>query len=95
MKPQTFMNRSGQAVASLARYFKIKPAQMLVMHDELDLPAGTNRLKQAGGHGGHNGLRDIISHLGANDFLPNSHRYRPSRRQQTGDQLCAAQAFEC
>ena len=68
-KPMTFMNRSGQAVASLARYFKIKPEQMLVLHDELDLPPGTSRIKQGGGHGGHNGLRDIINHLGSNAFF--------------------------
>jgi PTH1 family peptidyl-tRNA hydrolase len=69
LKPQTFMNRSGQAVAALARYYKIKPEQILVIHDELDLPPGTNRIKQSGGHGGHNGLRDIISHLGSRDFF--------------------------
>ena len=69
LKPMAFMNRSGQAVASLARYYKIEPAQILVMHDELDLPPGTNRIKQGGGHGGHNGLRDIISHLGSRDFF--------------------------
>ena len=69
LKPQTFMNRSGQAVAALARYFKIGVEQILVIHDELDLPPGTNRIKQAGGHGGHNGLRDIISHLGSNAFF--------------------------
>jgi PTH1 family peptidyl-tRNA hydrolase len=69
LKPQAFMNRSGQAVAALARYYKIAPAEMLVIHDELDLPAGTNRIKQAGGHGGHNGLRDIVNHLGSRDFF--------------------------
>ena len=69
LKPQAFMNRSGQAVASLARYYKITPEQILVLHDELDLPAGTNRIKQAGGHGGHNGLRDIVNHLGSRDFF--------------------------
>ncbi len=69
LKPQTFMNRSGQAVAALARYYKIGTEQILVIHDELDLPPGTNRIKQAGGHGGHNGLRDIISHLGGNGFF--------------------------
>ena len=69
LKPQTFMNRSGQAVAALARYFKIGVEQILVIHDELDLPPGTNRIKRAGGHGGHNGLRDIISHLGSNAFF--------------------------
>ena len=51
-KPLTFMNRSGQAVSAMARYYKIKPEQILVLHDELDLPAGTNRIKQGGGHGG-------------------------------------------
>ena len=69
LKPQAFMNRSGQAVAALARYYKIKPEQILVLHDELDLPPGTNRIKQAGGHGGHNGLRDIVNHLGSREFF--------------------------
>ena len=69
LKPMAFMNRSGQAVAGLARYYRIEPQQILVMHDELDLPPGTNRIKQGGGHGGHNGLRDIISHLGSRDFF--------------------------
>ena len=69
LKPQNFMNRSGQAVAALARYYKINPEQILVLHDELDLPPGTNRIKQAGGHGGHNGLRDIANHLGSREFF--------------------------
>ena len=69
LKPQAFMNRSGQSVAALARYYKIKPEQILVLHDELDLPPGTNRIKQAGGHGGHNGLRDIVNHLGSREFF--------------------------
>ena len=69
LKPMTFMNRSGQAVSALARYYKIKAEQILVVHDELDLPPGTNRIKQAGGHGGHNGLRDIVNHLGSRDFF--------------------------
>ncbi|MBC8209517.1 MAG: aminoacyl-tRNA hydrolase [Gammaproteobacteria bacterium] len=64
LKPATFMNRSGQSVAALAKYFKITPEQILVVHDELDLEPGDNRLKQSGGHGGHNGLRDIINHIG-------------------------------
>jgi len=68
-KPLAFMNRSGQAVAALVRYFKIEPGEILVMHDELDLPPGTNRIKQGGGHGGHNGLRDVISHLGSREFF--------------------------
>ncbi len=68
-KPQTFMNRSGQSVAALARYYKIAPEEILVIHDELDMPPGVNRIKQSGGHGGHNGLRDIINHLGSRDFF--------------------------
>ncbi len=69
LKPLTFMNRSGQPVAALARYYKLKPEQILVVHDELDLDPGDNRLKQGGGHGGHNGLRDIIAHLGERNFF--------------------------
>ena len=64
LNPSTFMNRSGQAVGAMATFFKIPPEAILVIHDELDLPAGVGRLKQGGGHGGHNGLRDIISALG-------------------------------
>jgi PTH1 family peptidyl-tRNA hydrolase len=64
--PSTFMNLSGQSVAPLANFFKIPPERILVAHDELDLPPGTGKLKQGGGHGGHNGLRDIISQLGNN-----------------------------
>ncbi len=62
--PTTYMNRSGQSVGAIANFYKIAPAQILVAHDELDLPPGTARLKTGGGHGGHNGLRDIISALG-------------------------------
>lgn len=69
LKPTTFMNRSGQAVAALAGYYKIPPGRILVAHDELDLPPGTVRLKQGGGHGGHNGLRSLIEHLGTADFM--------------------------
>lgn len=58
--PTTYMNRSGQATSALANFFKIPTTQMLVAHDELDLPPGTVRLKVGGGHGGHNGLRDIV-----------------------------------
>ena len=68
LKPTTFMNRSGQSVSSLAKYFDIPMQQILVAHDELDLDAGVVRLKQGGGHAGHNGLRDIISALGGRDF---------------------------
>jgi PTH1 family peptidyl-tRNA hydrolase len=68
LKPTTFMNRSGLSVGALVKYFKIEPAEILVAHDELDLPPGVVRLKRGGGHGGHNGLRDIVSHLGSPDF---------------------------
>lgn len=64
--PTTFMNLSGQSVSALANFFKIPPESILVAHDELDLPPGIARFKLGGGHGGHNGLRDIISKLGNN-----------------------------
>lgn len=67
--PTTYMNRSGLAVKALAGFFKLQPQQILVAHDELDLPPGSVRLKRGGGHGGHNGLRDLIAHLGTNDFF--------------------------
>ncbi len=65
LKPHTYMNRSGLAIRALADYLKVEPAQILVAHDELDLPPGTARFKFGGGPGGHNGLRDTIRHLGA------------------------------
>jgi len=68
LNPLTYMNRSGQAIKALADFYKIQPQQILVAHDELDLPPGVARFKKAGGHGGHNGLRDTISHLGTNEF---------------------------
>lgn len=64
IKPQTFMNNSGEAVQSLCAFYKIRPAEVLVVHDDMDLPPGTARLKQGGGHGGHNGLRDIHRVIG-------------------------------
>lgn len=68
--PNTFMNRSGQATGALATFFKIAPEQILVAHDELDMPPGTVRLKIGGGHGGHNGLRDMVAAHGNNsNFL--------------------------
>lgn len=69
LKPSTFMNRSGQSVQSLLSFYRIAPENLLVVHDEIDLPAGEVKLKRGGGHGGHNGLRDIINHLGTKDFL--------------------------
>ncbi len=68
VEPQTFMNLSGKSVASLARFFKIAPEEVLVVHDELDLPPGEAKLKKGGGHAGHNGLRDIHAQLGSPDY---------------------------
>ncbi len=68
LEPTTYMNRSGQAVAALANFYKITPAEVLVIHDDLDLPPGGIRLKQGGGNGGHNGLKDIQAKLGTPDF---------------------------
>ena len=68
LQPTTFMNRSGQSVAALANFYKISPAEILVVHDELDLPPGGIRLKQGGGNGGHNGLKDIMARLGTPDY---------------------------
>lgn len=72
LKPTTYMNKSGIAIQSALRYWKIEPEEMLVAHDDLDLPAGAARLKFDGGHGGQNGLRDIMAHLGHGKF----HRLR-------------------
>lgn len=66
--PTTFMNDNGKTVAALANFYKIAPDDILIVHDELDLPVGTVRLKLGGGHGGHNGLRDIIEKIGSSDF---------------------------
>jgi PTH1 family peptidyl-tRNA hydrolase len=69
LKPTTFMNLSGQAVAAMARFYRVPPQAILVVHDDLDLPAGEVRVKVGGGHGGHNGLRDIVARLGDSDFV--------------------------
>lgn len=66
LKPTTFMNRSGQSIQALAKFYKIPVENILVVHDELDLPPGTAKLKVGGGHGGHNGLRDMIAAMGKN-----------------------------
>ena len=69
LKPSTFMNGSGLSVKSLMSFYRIAPENLLVVHDEIDLPAGEIKLKKGGGHGGHNGLRDIINQLGDKSFL--------------------------
>ena len=68
LKPMTFMNRSGQSVAALAQFYKIKPEEILVVHDELDIPCGRIKFKLGGGNGGHNGLKDIQARLGTPDY---------------------------
>ncbi len=68
LEPQTYMNRSGQSVGALARFFKIAPEQVLVVHDELDMLPGVAKLKKGGSSGGHNGLKDITSALGTQDY---------------------------
>lgn len=72
LKPTTFMNASGASVGAALRYWKIEPEEMLVVHDDLDLPTGTARLKFDGGHGGQNGMRDLFAHVGHGRF----HRLR-------------------
>lgn len=68
LEPQTYMNVSGKSVAALARFFKIAPEEILVAHDELDIPPGQIKIKKGGGHGGHNGLRDINAQLGSPEY---------------------------
>jgi PTH1 family peptidyl-tRNA hydrolase len=68
LEPQTFMNRSGQSVGGLARFFKVNPDEVLVVHDELDLEPGIARMKKGGSSGGHNGLKDITAALGTQDY---------------------------
>ncbi|MGV6826256.1 MAG: aminoacyl-tRNA hydrolase [bacterium] len=72
LKPTVYMNRSGQSVSAICNYFDISPDELLIAHDELDLPPGTVKFKTGGGHGGHNGLRDICAALGDKNF----HRLR-------------------
>lgn len=93
--PTTFMNRSGQSVVPFAKFYQIAPEAMLIAHDELDMNPGIIRLKTGGGHGGHNGLRDIVPHTG-----PNFHRLRigighpGSKERVSGHVLCKAPSSE-
>jgi len=68
-KPNSFMNVSGGPVAALLRFYSLEPSRLIVLHDDLDIPYDTVKLKLGGGHGGHNGLRDIIAAIGGNDFI--------------------------
>lgn len=85
LKPATYMNKSGQSVAALTAFYKIKPAEMTVAHDEIDLPPGDVRFKFGGGHGGHNGLRDILSHLGRDFWRVRLGVGHPGHRDQVID----------
>lgn len=83
--PQTFMNRSGDSVQPAAAFYNVEPEHIIVVHDELDLALGDLRIKKGGGHGGHNGLRDIIQKLGSPDFIRvRMGIERPSRGDVTG-----------
>ena len=84
-KPTTFMNRSGAAVQSLAAFHRLSAAEILVVHDEIDLPPGTARLKSGGGHGGHNGLRDVIACIGADFWRLRLGVGHPGHRDQVVD----------
>lgn len=86
-KPTTFMNRSGAAVAAACNFYKIAPAEVLVAHDELDLPSGVARLKQGGGHGGHNGLRDTSAAIGADYWRLRLGIGHPGQKEQVLDHV--------
>lgn len=87
LKPAVFMNHSGQSVNALVNYYKIKPSEILVAHDELDFPVGKVRLKKGGGHGGHNGLRDIILNLGKDFYRLRIGVGHPGNREQVTHHL--------
>ena len=84
-KPQTYMNDSGEALRSLCKFYKIPTEQILVVHDEIDLPVGTAKIKWAGGHGGHNGLRSIFSHLDQNFWRLRLGVGHPGRKEDVTD----------
>jgi PTH1 family peptidyl-tRNA hydrolase len=90
LKPGTFMNRSGQAMRRVMDYYRVAPGEILVVHDDLDLSPGTARLKFAGGHGGHNGLRDIIEHCGAEFFRLRIGIGHPGNRDEVTDYVLHA-----
>jgi len=84
LKPTTFMNRSGQSIQALAKFYKIPVESILVVHDELDLPTGVAKLKVGGGHGGHNGLRDMVAQLGSKEFCGSAGWHWPSDGRGAG-----------
>jgi len=85
LKPTTYMNRSGISVRQLADFFKVPPEEILVAYDELDLPVGALRLKKGGGHGGHNGVRDVIAHIGEGFWRLRIGIGHPGNRQEVID----------
>ncbi len=85
LKPSTFMNNSGQAVAAAARFYKIKPVEILVIHDDIDLPLGKIRIKKDGSSGGHRGVESIIASLGANNFPRLKIGVAPEKRPKNFD----------
>jgi PTH1 family peptidyl-tRNA hydrolase len=87
MKPMGYMNRSGQSVRALSEYFQIPSGEVLVVHDELDLPAGVARLKKGGGAGGHNGVKDVIAHLGEDFWRIRVGIGHPGHRDQVIDHV--------
>jgi PTH1 family peptidyl-tRNA hydrolase len=89
LKPTTFMNLSGQSVGSVAGFYRVGVGEMLVAHDELDLPPGTVRLKEGGGHGGHNGLRDTLAGLGDGCWRLRIGIGHPGHRDQVSDYVLA------
>lgn len=90
LKPQTFMNRSGDSVLAALSFHKIKPENLLVIHDELDLPFGTVKLKKGGGHAGHNGLRDIIRVIGPEFSRIRMGIGKPEHKTQVADYVLSA-----
>jgi PTH1 family peptidyl-tRNA hydrolase len=109
LQPQTYMNLSGRSVAGLARFYKIKPEEILVVHDELDIVPGQAKLKFGGGHAGHNGLRDIHAQMGTDDYwrlrvgighpgvkaeVPNWVLKKPAPEQRTAMEECIARTLK-
>jgi PTH1 family peptidyl-tRNA hydrolase len=90
VRPLSYMNDSGGPVAGVARYYKVPPEQVVIVHDELDLPFGSMRLKRGGGDAGHNGLRSITAALGLARIQPGPRRHRPPARPQERRGLCAS-----
>ena len=85
LEPQTFMNESGRSVAEAARFIKLPPADIVILHDEIDLAPGKVRVKLGGGTAGHNGLRSVDACLGTREFKPRAARHRPPGQQGAGD----------